>query len=171
MYILDSKYDPPIRPYSQKELKNIRRQNFKKLKLSSETVYHTKSGYFYHCKKFSKKDGEILKRKKEMGADNKGYNVDIGNCSVSWKLRNTPEEYCNTAYGIVEDYMRLFKDFSPKSNLTYYMVQLERIFHIWLYDREEREYVREYDGGNRNYEADREYEGEYERNYEVEMEK
>ena len=128
--VLLSKYVEPSRPYSQKELRSMRHKNLKKLKVSREKVTHSDSKFFYFCKRFGKKEKEILQRK----TDNiENYNVDVGNCSVSWKLRRSQEDLQDTAYRMVSDYMYHFKTFDKDTRLDYYMVDLEKVFYTWLY--------------------------------------
>ena len=79
---LDISFDD--RPYSQIELKEIRTRYLKAAKISKYYVIHDKCKHFYRVKKYSKKEKEIQE---------KGTNLNIGNCSMCWCMRNTPHVF------------------------------------------------------------------------------
>jgi hypothetical protein len=121
--VLETEYLEPKRPYSQKELTKNREKLYKQLRLSKTKAYHTKSKYFYFVKKNGRKEKEILQNES---------NVDIGNCSVSWKLSKTPSDLKNEALHLVNSYMKTFE--KEPEILTYDIVDLETMFYRWLYE-------------------------------------
>lgn len=118
--IFDNGYKSPTRPYSQIELSNIRTKILKTLNLSNNKVYHKECGHFYYVKKNSRKEYKIK---------TKGI-VDVGNCSICWKLRyrNTQEENM-LVYTYCTDY---FKDCEY---LYYDRIYIEMVFYKWLYQK------------------------------------
>ena len=120
--ILKTQWVAPTRPYSQKELNSGRDYFLKKLGLSSDFVKHEKCGHFYHVKVGGNKHKELLDSDTQ----------DIGNCSVCWKLHQTPRNLKNAAREFVDLYKEKFNgmDFD---RLSYYSTSIERIFYIWLY--------------------------------------
>jgi len=127
--ILESDYVKPHRPISNDELKSRYKKYMNKFKLSSEMVYHKNTRYFYHVKKYGKKEKEILE-KKENNEEN--YNHDIGNCSVSWRLSQTPKHLKNLAHDVVDEYMKVFNQENDKK-YSDYDLELMRVFYTWLY--------------------------------------
>ena len=127
--IVHSQYEPSERPVSKRELADNLKYFMRKNKISDEMVFHTKTKYFYHVKKFGKKEQEILANKKE---NNEKYNVDIGNCSVSWKIKKTPYEIRKQAIDVVKEYMFQFEE-EKINELTHYKVELAKVFYTWLY--------------------------------------
>jgi len=129
--ILKEFYKELDRPISQKELNILNKKNFKNLKLSTLETYHTKTKHFYLLKKGGKKEKDALK----IHNNSQSYK-NIGSCSVSWKLRATPEELRPLAEDIVKEYERVFTGrplYQEDRYLTHYEVELTRIFYIWLY--------------------------------------
>ena len=57
--ILNSVYIEPTRPYSQKELQNMRIELFKELKLSETRAFHKKCKHSYFVKSNGKKEQDI----------------------------------------------------------------------------------------------------------------
>ena len=120
MSILESDYIEPARPYSQDELRDMRLNLYRQLKLGKEKAYHHKCRHVYIVKENSKKEKEI-----------QSNSVDIGNCSVCWKLSKTPLGIRNRAYDLVKAYN---SDFSTDSDhLSYNLYDLENIYYRWLY--------------------------------------
>ena len=129
--ILFDFYKPPDRPISQKELRCLNKKNFKNMNLSNFETYHNNTGFFYLVKKNGKKEKEMLKLK-----NNSTMFKNIGSCSVTWKLKNTPKKYKERAENIVQEYCRIFKSkplYNHDSFLTHYEVELSRVFYVWLY--------------------------------------
>ena len=60
-------------------------------------------------------------------------NPDCGNCSVSWKLRKTPNEYKNKANDLINSFYNIFYDNDPEI-LDYYSLNIEMDFYNWLYN-------------------------------------
>ena len=135
-------YKEPSRPVSQRELSALNKKNLKNLKLGNYETYHDSSGYFYLLKKNGKKETEAIER---YNKDPSNYNdknssscsiKNIGTCSVTWKLRNTPAKLRDLAHSIVDEYCRSFKDkplYKENLYLSHYEVELTRVFYIWLY--------------------------------------
>ena len=120
MSILESDYIEPARPYSQDELRDMRLNLYRQLKLGKEKAYHHKCRHIYIVKENSKKEKEI-----------QSNSVDIGNCSVCWKLSKTPSGIRNRAYDLVKAYN---SDFSTDSDhLSYNLYDLENNYYRWLY--------------------------------------
>ena len=90
------------RPISQKELNMLNKKNLKNLKLSTLETYHTKTGHFYLLKKNGKKEKGALKLQNN---DKKSFK-NIGSCSVTWKLKVTPDELYGLAEDLVAEYER-----------------------------------------------------------------
>ena len=96
------------------------------LKLSEEMVLHTKTKYKYFVKKYGNKEKVIAENREKNMED---YNVDIGNCSVSWKISRTEPYYKKYAREMCNSYM----ESQEKERLTHYNIELFRIFYTWLY--------------------------------------
>ena len=105
------------RPYSQKELKNLR-QNYKKSKgLSDNKAFHSECNHIYFVKKNSKKEKAILERPDL-----------LGNCSVCWNLSNENKD--DYILRMVNDYSNLFKE---ENFLDITLLDLEVQYYNWLY--------------------------------------
>ena len=147
--ILESDYVKPHRPISNDELKSRYKKYMNKFKLSSEMVYHNNTRYFYHVKKYGKKEKEILEKKENK---DENYNHDIGNCSVSWRLSQTPKHLKKTAHDIVNEYMKVFNQENDQK-YSDYDLELMRVFYTWLYFEGNNNNNRNYNNRNddRNY--------------------
>ena len=133
--ILLELYKDVDRPISQKELQMLNKKNFKNLKLSQYETFHENTGYFYLLKKGGKKEKDATKIYLDDNLQSKSIK-NLGTCSVTWKLHNTPKELKDAAYNIVNEYCRVFKGRSLCDDtryLTYYEIELTRVFYIWLY--------------------------------------
>jgi hypothetical protein len=117
--ILDSVYIEPTRPYSQKELQNMRLELFKELKLSETQAFHKKCKHSYYVKSNGKKEQDI-----------KENNVN-GNCSVCWKFNKTDTNLKNKADNLIDVYMKHVKELP--SEYTFDTYDLEMVFYKWLY--------------------------------------
>lgn len=115
-------YNPPTRPYSQKELLFNRRKLIYDLNLGEYYARHLRCKHFYLVRKNSKKEKEII----ENGDKNPG------NCSVCWRIRSTPEHQRDQAIQIIN----IFEDtFSNKREfLSYDSNDIENIYYRWLYE-------------------------------------
>jgi hypothetical protein len=117
--ILNSVYIEPTRPYSQKELQNMRLELFKELKLSETQAFHKKCKHSYFVKSNGKKEQDIKEN-------------DIhGNCSVCWKFNKTDSNLKNRASNLIEVYIKYVKE--PQSEYTFDIYDLEMVFYKWLY--------------------------------------
>ncbi len=125
--ILCSKYIPCERPMSKNEIKYEINKFMRDNKISNEKVIHTKTKYQYHVKKFGKKEKELLENKSQNIED---YNLDIGNCSVTWKLSKTPGDLKQNAKHIISEYMS-YND--EKRDVDHFYLELTKIFYTWLY--------------------------------------
>lgn len=123
MSILESVYIEPTRPYSNDELKDMETRLFSYLKLSDIKAYHTKCNHFYLVKQNGRKEKEIQEQ---------SSNKNIGNCSVCWKLKSTPENLKDCAYNLIDEFYRVFT-IDGDNKLTYDSFDLENVFYRWLY--------------------------------------
>lgn len=123
--ILHSQWVPPTRPYSQKELTSNRDFFLQKLGLSKNYAQHSECGHTYFVKEGGNKDKEL----------ENSETADVGNCSVCWKLRQTPrkDDMKDKAHNFVDLYSQEFPNSPYNDRLTYYGTTIERIFYIWLY--------------------------------------
>ena len=126
--LLAKKYVEPKRPYSKAELTDFRKNLHKKFKLSDINIFHTKCGHKYLIKLNGKKFSIIMQDKNK--SEN---NVDIGNCSVCWKIFNTDNKYKRNAIDLSREYKDIL-DFTE--NFGYYEIELEKLFYDWLYQRD-----------------------------------
>lgn len=123
--ILTTEYVPEARPYGQMELEQQRKTLYFKLNLSNQWVHHHKCGHTYYVKQYGQKYKEVIESK---------TNINVGNCSVCWKLRRMPRHLRDPSEYFTEEYGNVFK-FRQDHNdeLTYDDMQIERIFYTWLY--------------------------------------
>jgi ribosomal protein L33 len=119
--VLEKEYNEPTRPYSRDELSIMKENLYKKLRLGETLACHSHCNHFYLVKKNGRKEKEILEQKSQ----------DIGNCSVCWKIRNTPKELKSTARNLVQGYCEVYYN-NPQIN--YDNVDLERVYYTWLYE-------------------------------------
>lgn len=120
--VLESEYFEPERPYSQSELQDMRGRLFKDLRLSPARAAHKKCGHFYHVKQNGKK-------LKEMNEKNDN---DVGNCSVCWKISQTPDLLKKTARSMCAVYQKEFR--TEPDEVTFSMMDTENVFYAWLYN-------------------------------------
>jgi len=131
-------YKEPSRPISQKELAILHKKNFKNLKLGYYETYHESTGYFYLLKNNGKKEKSAIE-KSDVTIHKKGISQsvkNIGTCSVTWKLNNTPVELRDIANSLIDEYCRVFRNrplCDENRYLNHYEIELTRIFYIWLY--------------------------------------
>lgn len=123
--ILESELPIATRPYSQRELNDIRSDTKRMLRLSVHQAEHGRCRHFYNVKKGGRKEEKIIENLQ---------NTNVGACSVCWKIENTPQHLIEQAMGLCDDYMYYFEEKEPEK-LTYDMVMTERIFYIWLYEK------------------------------------
>jgi hypothetical protein len=144
--ILESEYIEQSRPYSQNELKYLRENLYKNLRLGKQIAVHSKCRHFYYVKENSRKEKEILE---------KNTTENVGNCSVCWKLNKTSEHLKDKAWSLVETYSDTF--YKEPKNYIYDLLDLETIFYKWLY----------YDSDkyNENDKYNNKYNGKYKSNY------
>lgn len=120
--VLEKEYKDPDRPYSQKELSNMRYANRRAMRLGTVRAKHLKCGHFY----LTKYNGYKAKKIEEMKDE------DVGNCSVCWKLSKTPRRLTNSAKSLIQFYCVNF-DPTP-TYLSYELVEGETDFYKWLYE-------------------------------------
>ena len=126
--LLARKYKKPRRPYSKTELKEFRKNLHKKIKLSDISILHTKCDHKYLIKLNGRKFTTITENK-----DYSKNNLDIGNCSVCWKIFNTDKKYKKNAKDLTKEYkdvLEISKEFG------HYEIELEKLFYDWLYQRD-----------------------------------
>lgn len=119
--VLSKGFVHPTRPYSLNELRDRRRQNYRALRIGSCVVCHD-CGHFYKTRMNGRRFHQL---KNSNGRDK-------GNCSVCWKLNQTPTALHNSATELV----KLFYEYFDKDNaeLSYNSVEIERDFYMWLYE-------------------------------------
>ena len=102
-FSINEKYIEADRPYSQNEIHDIRNRFLASLAIDN-VVYacHNKCGHTYYVKKFGRKRKEILD----------SNNHDTGNCSVCWKLRNTPADIRPQVIDLIDYYMSIIPKLS-----------------------------------------------------------
>ena len=122
--IIDSEYIVPTRPYSQMELRSNRDKLYKSLRLGTTKAYHNKCRHFYHVRRHSKKENEILT----------SNSSDCGNCSVCWKIHKIKRSHQQKAINIVDQYSNTF--FEEPTFLTYNSIDLETVYYKWLYQEQ-----------------------------------
>lgn len=118
--ILESEFVEQTRPYSQKELGDMRSNLYRYLRLGKERAVHEKCGHFYTVKENGKKEKEIK--------ENSG---NIGNCSVCWKLSKTHPALKRKANDVIKAYVLEF--YTEPDYFTYNLFDLENVFYRWLY--------------------------------------
>jgi hypothetical protein len=118
--ILEVSYTPPTRPYSQKELEFMLDEFRQRVRLSNKHVSHTKCGHCYLLRQNSRKEKEV---------ETSATNVDVGNCSVCWKLHKTPRRLSDIAHDMVSWY----EIDKIRKKLTYDLYDLHSVFYTWLY--------------------------------------
>jgi hypothetical protein len=128
--ILERKYVDIDRPISHNELLKWRVSLHRSLRLGKCTAHHERCDHFYLVKVNSRKE-------KEMIAQN---SLDVGNCSVCWKIKKAPSYLRDRARDTSNEYFRTFylkttipSDTSETDMLTYNCVDLEAVFYTWLY--------------------------------------
>ena len=119
--VLECEYIEQTRPYSQEELGVLRKKLYGSLRLSKMIAHHKKCDHFYYVKKNGKKEKEMI--------DNGIHSV--GNCSVCWKIYNSPSHLRVKARNMVDTYCGTFYN-DPKA-LSYDNLDLETVFYKWLY--------------------------------------
>lgn len=118
--ILETEYVEQTRPYSQNELRDMRKSLYRQLRIGNERAYHQKCNHYYYVKQNGKKEKEI----KENGT--------VGNCSVCWKLSKTPTSSKHKAYDLIKAYSSEFEN--DIEFMTYNLFDLENIYYRWLYE-------------------------------------
>lgn len=122
MNFLDLEYKIQNRPYSDNELKYNQSELYQKLNIGNKWCFHDKCGHIYKVKKNSKKEKEIITTDK----------MDVGNCSVCWKVNKTPNNYKDKALDVIKEFNEIF--FHNNETLDYDSIFIERIFYNWLYN-------------------------------------
>ena len=117
------------RPYSQLELTDIRQRYLDRLNVGNTMVYHEKTGYFYLAKAGGRKETQVQN----------GEELDPSCCSVTWKLRKTPEHLRDEVRDMIDAYHTQFE--TKPVRWTPELLHLENTFYKWLYidfDRKNR---------------------------------
>jgi len=120
--VLESKFVEQTRPYSQDELNDMRNKLYRSLRLGEKTAHHTRCNHFYLVKQNGRKEKEI----------NEQNSLDVGSCSVCWKLSKTPKHFCRDAQQLVEAYSQIF--YQEPKYLSFDKVDVETVFYKWLYE-------------------------------------
>ena len=126
MTVLRSCYNPPTRPYSQKELAELHVKNLTGFGIGPTYVSHSRCKHSYYVKSGGRKERIIKESNK---------NVDVGNCSVCWKMQRTPPDLRSYANEIVDAYSddRDYEAHHPNARLEHRSIELEKLFYAWLY--------------------------------------
>jgi hypothetical protein len=112
MSILELKYVPPTRPYSQKELSKAHDNLFNSLRLGDNYVYFSDScNHFYFTKEVSR---------------NK-----TSPCLVCKKLKETNANLRETAERLIEEYNKRF--INKPEKLSYDLIDIENVYYKWIY--------------------------------------
>lgn len=119
--ILNTVWEEPHRPYSQRELEDMQEWLFSKCQLSNMYIFHEKCGHVYHVKQNGVKYKQLIFAEPTHSQND--------NCSVCWKLRKTPQSLLNTAI----DLLHLFREEFHNETNSYYKQELYRIIYTWLY--------------------------------------
>ena len=119
--VLEKGYSQAERPYSDNELENIRSKCQGKLRIGEVHIHHSRCGHRYFARSGGKKEAEALE------ADS----VDVGNCSVCWKISRTPRHLKRHAKDLVYNYTTYLSE-TPE-RWTFELVELENMYYIWLY--------------------------------------
>lgn len=118
---LDKEYIEASRPYSMEELRNIQNKLYSQLRIGKIIASHKNCGHFYYTRKNGRKEKEIASNK----------SIDVGNCSVCWKLSHTEEHLMQKAADVVEKFST---NFFHMPHLTYENMFLEDMYYKWLYE-------------------------------------
>lgn len=118
--VFESKFTYDNRPYSNKELYNIRSTFFNNLHIGNTLAKHPRCKHTYLVKSKGQKELSILNN-----------NEDIGKCSVCWKLKKTPVEFKDQAYNLVRNFNENFDLFESKPDI--FLFDLESSYYKWLY--------------------------------------
>jgi hypothetical protein len=118
--VLENEYVQPSRPYSKKELVNMRNRFYSSLRLGTVMACHDKCRHFYIVKQNSRKEKDIISENK----------ADCGNCSVCWKLSKTPKNLRDRAEDLVESYIKTF--YNEPEVYNYDIYDLESSYYKWL---------------------------------------
>ena len=114
MTILELKYIPPTRPYSQKELLKMHENLFNSLKIGNNYVYLDDSCYHFYFTK------SVISNKNKSSL-----------CLVCKKMKETNKNLLGTAERLIEEYNKNF--FKKPEKLSYDLIDIENIYYRWLY--------------------------------------
>ena len=106
-----------LRPYSQAELKDIRDKFFRKMRIGDVLVTHSSCEHEYYARKNGRKEKLISEACIE------------SNCSVCWRIKQIRAHFQRYNKIRLTDEYQNYK----KNPLTYYMIELEKLFYTWLY--------------------------------------
>lgn len=120
--ILETEYVEQTRPYSQEELKQMRKMLYHRLRLGTMLARHQHCNHFYLVKQNGRKEKEMREKN----------SADVGNCSVCWKIGKTKVNLRERAINLVNAYCEVF--YEEPNYLSYGKVDLENVYYRWLYD-------------------------------------
>ena len=122
--VLHTVWEEPSRPYAQRELKDMERRLLRNMYLTNDMASHTSCGHRYYVKY-----GGV--KYKQIHAEDSTGPVNVGNCSVCWKLRQTPNELIP----LIEEFITLYEEDceNPEARRTFFAFEVARIFYTWLY--------------------------------------
>lgn len=122
--ILESEYNLPLRPYSDKELQQKRINLFRMARVGEIIAFHPRCNHTYFVRSKGRKEQKILET----------HDSGVGNCSICWKLSKTPNNLYDKAIRVVESYTSIF--FTQRKQLkdiTYSDLDILTVFYKWLY--------------------------------------
>ena len=123
MSVLEKEYIPQSRPYSEDELEFLQNRTYSNLRLGSIYARHAKCNHCYRVKQNGRKETEILANDSNQ----------IGNCSVCWKYKKTPNNLKYVAEKLITEFHDEFYNLDNPPERNYYIVNLEKDFYQWLY--------------------------------------
>jgi len=123
--ILYTEWVEPNRPYSQLELTEMEERLFRNLQLSTMHTFHEECGHSYFVKNGGLKYKQLLEQ---------GDGADLGNCSVCWKLHNTPYNLNTLCVDFVNLHSKVIEEHQTVDRKSLFNYQIFKIFYTWLYN-------------------------------------
>lgn len=123
--ILYTEWNEPDRPYSQLELADMEEKLFKYLQLSDMYTHHDECGHSYYVKNNGVKYKQLVEE---------GNGADLGNCSVCWKLHNTPYSLSTFGADFTNLHTKVMEEHMSNGRKSLFNYQIFKIFYTWLYN-------------------------------------
>lgn len=122
--VLNQTWEPPTRPVSANEVVDSMDRLYKRFRLVPISAEHA-CGHTYMVRKNGRKHNDIIAAEESQET----HPRDIGNCSVCWKLNNTPYVLRPAACEIVNMYQTISNS-AERSALDEHVM---RVYYTWLY--------------------------------------